>query len=206
MRSTSTLALALAFAGLTLSQQQYSIDPNSVPLATRQSWCDSQTTQCPLLCLQMPGNSASMSSNTCDPKTLTYSCTCASGASPNATEYSQTLPFYICQEWGNQCVKGCGQNNVCSNDCRANHPCGAQSPTRLNSSTLTSTRGPTGSGTANSAGATTTGPALTGFGGAAATTTAAGGKGAATAAMNLGQSYGLAIVFAGFFAGFAMIL
>jgi hypothetical protein len=66
--------------------------------------------------------------------------------------------------------------------------------------------GPTGSGSANSASVTGT-AAYTGFGGAAATTTAASGKkGAATTAMNLGQSYGLAVVFAGLFAGFAMIL
>lgn len=66
--------------------------------------------------------------------------------------------------------------------------------------------GPTGSGSANGASATGT-AAYTGFGGAAATTTAAGGKkGAATTAMNLGQSCGLAVVFAGLFAGFAMVL
>ena len=66
--------------------------------------------------------------------------------------------------------------------------------------------GPTGSGSANGASATGS-AAYTGFGGAAATTTAAGGKkGAATTTMNLGQSYGLAVVFAGLFAGFAMAL
>ncbi|OCK92843.1 uncharacterized protein K441DRAFT_662470 [Cenococcum geophilum 1.58] len=206
MHSTFLLSFTLAFAGLTFSQEQYSIDPNSVSLSLRQTWCSSQTRQCPLLCLQMPGNSATTSSNTCDPKTLTYSCVCASGGSPNETEYSETLPFFICQEWGNQCVADCGQDNACSNDCRANHPCGAQSPTRQNSSTITSTMGPTGSGSANSASATGT-AAYTGFGGAAATTTAAGGnKGAATTAMNLGQSYSLAVVFAGLFAGFAMVL
>jgi hypothetical protein len=206
MHPTSLLSFTLAFAGLTFSQEQYTIDPNSVSLSLRQTWCSSQMVQCPLLCLQMPGNSATTTSNTCDPKTLTYSCVCASGGSPNETEYSETLPFYICQEWGNQCVTACGQDNACSNDCRANHPCGAQSPPRLNSSTITSTMGPTGSGSANSASVTGT-AAYTGFGGAAATTTAAGGKkGAATTAMNLGQSYGLAVVFAGLFAGFAMIL
>jgi hypothetical protein len=205
MRSISLFSFALVFAGLTFSQEQYSIDPSSVPLSLRQTWCDSQITQCPLLCLQMPGNSATTSSNTCDPNTLTYSCVCASGASPNATEYSQTLPFYICQEWGDQCVAACGQNNACSNDCRVNHPCGAQSPTRVNSSTITSTMGPTGSGSENSASATST-AVYTGFGGAATTTAASGKTGAATTAMSLGQSYGLAVVFAGLFAGFAMVL
>ena len=88
---------------------------------------------------------------------------------------------------------------------RANHPCGAQSPTRVNSSTITSTKGPTGSGSGNGASATGT-AAYTGFGGAAATTAAGGKSGAATTAVNLGQSYGVAVVFASLFAGFAMVL
>jgi hypothetical protein len=65
--------------------------------------------------------------------------------------------------------------------------------------------GPTGSGSANGASATGS-AAYTGFGGAAATTAAGGKKGAATTAMNLGQGYGLAVVFAGLFAGFALVL
>lgn len=57
--------------------------------------------------------------------------------------------------------------------------------------------------TATQTGATK--PPTTGFGGAAATT-GAGNGGGAPSALNLGQSYGLAIVVAGFFAGFALIL
>jgi len=78
----------------------------------------------------------------------------------------------------------------------------------VNSSTISSTMGPTGSGAANGASTTGAGTAVyTGFGGAAATTTAAGGnKGAAATAMDLSQSYGLAVIFAGLFAGFAIVL
>jgi hypothetical protein len=81
---------------------------------------------------------------------LTYGCVCDNGLSPNLSEYSLTLPFYICQEWGNQCVLNCGQNNACSSDCRQNHPCGARDPTRVNSSTTTtsSIATPTSSGAA----------------------------------------------------------
>jgi hypothetical protein len=32
--------------------------------------------------------------------------------------YSQTLPFYICQQWGTQCVAGCNGDNTCSDSCR----------------------------------------------------------------------------------------
>jgi len=206
MRSTLAFGV-LALISTTFSQEQYHIDPNSVSLSLRQFWCDNQKTQCPLICLQFPGNSASTESNTCDATDLSYSCVCANGQAPNITEYSQTVPFYICQEWGNQCVSACGQDNSCSNDCRANHPCGAQNPVRVNSSTIVSTSKPTGTGAA-ATGAQTTGAnaGYSGFGGAAATSTGSPKKGAATVAASMGQSYGLAIVFSGLFAGFALML
>jgi hypothetical protein len=56
--------------------------------------------------------------NECDPDALTYSCVCENNVSPNITQYSQTLPFFICQEWGNQCVTGCNGNNTCADSCR----------------------------------------------------------------------------------------
>jgi hypothetical protein len=57
--------------------------------------------------------------NTCDPDALTYSCICDNGVSPNVTQYSQTLPFYICQAWGTQCVANCGLGaNACADACR----------------------------------------------------------------------------------------
>ncbi|KAF2498686.1 hypothetical protein BU16DRAFT_536694 [Lophium mytilinum] len=206
MRSTLALGV-LALVSSTYSQEQYTIDPDSVSLSLRQFWCNQQTSECPLICLQYPENSASTQSNTCDPASLTFSCVCQQGETPNVTEYSQTVPFYICQEWGNQCVAGCGQDNACSNDCRANHPCGAQSPVKANSSTLSATSKPTGTGAAaTNAQTTATGAVYTGFGGAAATSTGSAKKGAAASAMQVGSSYGLAIVFSGLFAGFALVL
>jgi hypothetical protein len=57
--------------------------------------------------------------NECDPDTLTYSCVCENNITPNITQYSQTLPFYICQAWGTQCVKNCGNGaNACADACR----------------------------------------------------------------------------------------
>ncbi|KAF2187624.1 hypothetical protein K469DRAFT_704538 [Zopfia rhizophila CBS 207.26] len=198
MRSTFILSL-LAAAGLSFAQEQYTIDPESVSKSDRQTWCDNQETQCPLICLQLPGvNTMNTISNDCDPDALTFNCVCSNNVTPNVTQYSQTLPYYICTEWGNQCVKACGTDNICSNECRADHPCGAQHPSPPNSS-ISSTMPATGTATGGNK------PPVTGFGGAAATT-AAGGKGAASAMLNLGQSYGLAVVFAGVFAGFAIIL
>jgi hypothetical protein len=70
---------------------------------------------------------------------LRYGCICADGNKPNVTEYSLTLPFHMCQEWGNQCVAACGLgSNQCSSDCRQNNPCGAQDPQRVNATSSTS--------------------------------------------------------------------
>lgn len=68
--------------------------------------------------------------------------------SPNLSEYSVTLPFFICQEWGNQCVANCGSDTSCASDCRENHPCGALSPTRVNETTSSSTSTATQTGAA----------------------------------------------------------
>lgn len=43
---------------------------------------------------------------------------CSNNVSPNVSEYSQTIPYYICTEWGNNCVKNCGNVNTCQDACR----------------------------------------------------------------------------------------
>jgi len=219
MPSFKTTAVAV-IALLVSAQAQYTINPNSVPLATREKWCTSQEAACPLLCLQLPGSSSTTAANTCDPTTLTYNCVCGNGQSPNATEYSQTLPYYICQEWGQQCVANCGNNN---NDCQAactqDHPCGAQNPVRVNVTSTSSTLAATATGT-DVSGSAATGTVYNGFGsGGAETTTAAAGastssststssnaKSGAQAALTIGRSYGVMVIAAGLFAGFALLI
>jgi hypothetical protein len=57
--------------------------------------------------------------NDCDVDTLLYSCICENNIAPNVTQYSQTLPFYICRQWGIQCVANCGTGaNTCADKCR----------------------------------------------------------------------------------------
>lgn len=147
---------------------------------------------------------------------------CGDGLSPNVTQYTQTLPYFTCQEWGNQCVANCGTgNNACASACRQDHPCGAQDPIRPNSSTITSTMSSSSSRTASEAGATTDGSGGTiysGFGGASATgdsssaqessansAAADSGAGRASALMG-GQTFGILALAGAFFGGFAFIL
>jgi hypothetical protein len=204
MRTFAIVSAIAAIAGLTSAQ---SIDPASIDLATRTQWCNAQKTSCPLLCLQYPGDSASTTSNTCEPKNLAFTCVCAvNGLSPNASEFSQTIPYFICTEWGNQCVKGCGQDNTCASNCRTTYKCGAQNPT-LHNATTSSSATATATGSGSGSGSTSVNAAdYTGFGGAAATGSPSKKNDASTMALNLGQSYGLGIVVTGVLAGFALML
>lgn len=122
-------------------------------------------------------------------KSLVYSCICSNNQSPNASEYSQTIPYFECTEKNNQCVKNCDGEQQCQYDCRSKNPCGAQDPKRVNTTT---------SATTSTAQATTSLPPFTGVpdkNGVASRPSA-----------DLNHIYGLAVVMAGFFAGFATLL
>ncbi|KAF2797641.1 hypothetical protein K505DRAFT_235064 [Melanomma pulvis-pyrius CBS 109.77] len=202
MRSMLALSV-LAIAAL--SKAQYTIDPESVTQANRgnflDAWCLNQKSQCPLICLQQPGvTTQNTEENECDPDTLDYSCICDNGISPNLTMYSQTIPYYICTEWGTQCVNNCNGVQSCQADCLQKHPCGAQSPNKGNASLSTSA-------VATSVLASATSSfAVVGFGPAATGTSNGDKGGAASAMLDLGSSYSLAVVFASVFLGFAVLL
>ncbi|GAD94151.1 conserved hypothetical protein [Paecilomyces variotii No. 5] len=196
MLAGSFLLLLSSVAGLGAAQ---SIDPNSVPIDTRDQWCESQQTSCPLICLQLPGASSEPRDNSCNAKTLTYSCVCSNGMQPNSSEYSQTLPYFICTEYNNQCVNNCNGDSSCQSACRDDHPCGAQSPKRYNITTTSATSNPTAS-----ASGTGGDVVYTGFGSAS---TGSAKKGdASTFALEIGQVYGLFGLAAGFLGGFALLL
>jgi len=217
----STFAFAAVSAFIT-TIFSLSLHLNSVPQTTRDLWCTSQIAACPLICTQETDGSAATNSNTCDPETLQYSCVCDNGQAPNISEYSQTVPFYECQEFNTQCVTNCGaHNNDCAAACTQNHPCGAQNPTRVNT---TSTASGTSTATGTASGSSETGTAVyTGFGSSpsssgsasasgsgssssTATSASDSSSGAARVIVNLGQIYGLGVVAAGIFAGFAILL
>ncbi|KAI0437009.1 hypothetical protein F4803DRAFT_178134 [Xylaria telfairii] len=145
-----SLNTVLATATLLLSsvkaQEQYHIDPSTVPLSLRDNWCQQEKSTCPIICEQLPPGG--YETNDCDPLALTYGCVCENGMSPNLSEYSLTLPFFICQEWGNQCVTACNGDASCASDCREKHPCGALKPTLVNTTSSMSTPTPTGTGAA----------------------------------------------------------
>ena len=227
---------ALLVAGAKLAIPQ-SIDPSSVDPATKSKssfsslfltiqnllltldvgkWCTDQKASCPLLCLQIPGASAVPSSNTCDDTSLSYSCVCSNGQSPNISQYSQTIPYYECTQAATNCVNNCAQGDTsCQSACRNDHPCGAQNPVRVNSSTLSAAASTSASGavaTGSSEASTTTGSggsdATAAFGGSGSSSTGtsdAAGR-AQAMALGVGRTYGLALVLAAVGGGFVFIL
>lgn len=200
----SATALA-SFCSLAFSQY---IDPTTVPDATKDQWCSSQIAQCPLICLQEAGNSAGTNANDCDPTTLTFNCICSNGLSPNSSEYSQTVPYYICTQNNENCVANCGTgNNDCASSCREDHPCGAQDPTRINTSTLTSMSA-TATGEGGPASTASDGAVYTGFGNSdsSATGSASSDNASVRLVLNTGELYGLGLIATGVFFGFTTLL
>ncbi|CAK7224249.1 hypothetical protein SBRCBS47491_005484 [Sporothrix bragantina] len=203
MLSLKLTVLAVASALVSSVRADYYISPDSVSLSLRQYWCSSEISTCPIICAQTAPFTTL--TNTCDPQTLTYGCVCGNGLQPNVSEYSLTLPYFVCEEWGNQCVAACGADNSCSSDCRQNHPCGALDPKRVNtSSTASGAATATGSSTA-----TASDTIYTGLG----TGSGSSGSGSTTTTSGAGRSIeltralmGAGLTLGGLAAGFALAL
>jgi len=130
MPSFQNTALFAAAILASVAKGDYYIDPDSVSQADRDYWCQSQISSCPLICNQVAEGDPLI--NTCDADTLQYGCLCADNTRPNISEYSLTVPYFTCTEYGNQCVAACNGNTQCQSSCRVDNPCGAQNPTRIN--------------------------------------------------------------------------
>jgi hypothetical protein len=193
MPSFRTVFLSAVVALSSVVSADYVIDPSSVSLRTREYWCQGQTSTCPILCQQVkPGTTLV---NTCDPEALTYGCLCGNNLQPNMSEYTLTLPYYVCTAWVQQCQSDCGDhNNKCISSCVQDHPCGATNPIRTNASSSTAANA--------AASATATGDDNQIFDGPS------GGSSdddSAAAVLDIGRRFGLGVVIAGLAVGFGML-
>ncbi|KAF9770929.1 hypothetical protein IL306_011449 [Fusarium sp. DS 682] len=200
MPSLRTIVLAVAASAVTVVNADYVIDPESVPLSQRRDKGDTKVNDCdPVSFLTL--SFVRQLLTFCFQKTLTYGCICGDGKQPNVSEYSLTLPFYVCQEWGNQCVEDCKGSASCASDCRQNHPCGASNPKKYNTtSTATDTAAvkATASATDDSNVVFTDTPGGDGSDSSSTKTNSA-------AVIEAGRTWGLTIVLSTIFAGFAML-
>lgn len=184
-----------------------------------EAWCASEKNTCPLICQQTGDGTTKV--NDCDPvcppirqpdsayrlthhlqKSLTYGCICGNGKQPNVSEYSLSLPYFVCTEWGNQCVTECNGNNNCASSCRQDHPCGAQDPKKYNITTTAA------SATGAEATASTTDAAdtvYTSVDGNSDSSSSSSDKSGSATALEAGRKWGLAVVMGGMFVGFALL-
>lgn len=201
---------ALAAASLaTVAQAQYNIDASEVDQAIKDNWCMNQEKTCPKICEQTkPGTTIV---NECDSETLQYGCLCGDNKKPNMSEYSLTIPFFVCREWVTNCVSDCGTDNACSSSCTQDNPCGAQDPERVTTTDSTATGKPTASVTESKTDDGTT--IYTGTPGSedddedSGSGSGSGGNNdsAATTLLDVGRVYGTAFVLGSMFVGFAML-
>jgi len=153
----------------------------------------------PRTLLRFPRRFSLSPTNTVIPQeNLYYVCVCSDGSRPNLTQYSETIPYYLCTLDQADCIKGCADDNSCSDQCRKTYVCGATSPKKINSTatgtrtSASSTPGASGTGVSDGDGFATTG-------------TADADNAAGNLLLKLGSSYGVGLVAAGIAFGAAFV-
>merc|ERR1712230_188855 len=126
-----------------------SFNPAGISSTDAFNWCHAQLNTCPYIC----GGSASQ--NSCDDTTFTYSCVCANGTVPDCTAFTQTLPYFICQETYIQCINNNPNDAQAQSVCADNEQCGTRNATAeaLAASSAASSASKTQSGSATGASA-----------------------------------------------------
>ncbi|KAL1921452.1 uncharacterized protein VTP21DRAFT_11168 [Calcarisporiella thermophila] len=119
----------------------YAFDINTVDNSTRAlfpTWCTHQKASCENICYE---NGLTTQANNCDDKTLAYHCICSNGLAPNSSQYTQTIPYFICTTDREDCIRGCKiADATCVAQCHARANCTATEPKKYNR-TSTSTIG-----------------------------------------------------------------
>ncbi|KXS98511.1 hypothetical protein AC578_5524 [Pseudocercospora eumusae] len=198
MFSSALLIAATALSAL-VSAQNYStsgpltINPSQIDNSLRQTWCRSQTYNCPILC----GGTAK--ANTCDANQLTYTCTCSNGNTPNISDYQSTLPFYVCEQWKANCVDSNPNDLDAITGCQS-VTCGNKTVEAATASTTSASQSATA--TASSSATSKTATATHSSSGAASSPT----ESSAAVAMHMAQSYGTGIFVTGLLAVFGLAL
>jgi hypothetical protein len=131
--SLVTVTLASLMSVASAQSVYYPFNPEDLNIETKSIWCTNQISSCTLLCLDQ--QSGDGFTNDCNSETLEWQCICSDNTAPNATQYSQTIPYFICSYQVQNCVDNCGIGAPdCAQKCKTDKVCGATNPTRLTSS------------------------------------------------------------------------
>ncbi|KAI0147880.1 hypothetical protein F4776DRAFT_286667 [Hypoxylon sp. NC0597] len=99
----TTSAAVVALSALTLvsaqanSNSTFKIDPSTVDISDRVTWCQGQQDSCNTLC-------GTATDNSCSTDTLDFQCTCQGGNSPNMNLYQDTVPWFVCERLQQNCI------------------------------------------------------------------------------------------------------
>ncbi|GAM85210.1 hypothetical protein ANO11243_032140 [Dothideomycetidae sp. 11243] len=195
---SSVLLAVTAMTGLVASQ--VTIDPNSVPLSERSNWCLAETNTCPEIC----GNDGT-TANTCDPSTLDYTCTCRSGNTPNISEYTQTIPFYVCQTYIAQCIAANTNSAQAQDKCKATQ-CGNLTANSESAATTSSASSSSATPTASSASSASGSATASSTSGTASSASPTAAKSSAAMALAVGRAYGTPALVVGLLAAFGLAM
>jgi len=103
-----------------------------------------------------------------------YNCVCPNGTVPDSTAFTQTLPYFICQENYVQCINNNPNAAQAQQTCKDNEQCGTRNAT---AEALAQT------GSASSSSASQTGSSASSATGSAASASATGASAASAATM-----------------------
>lgn len=149
----------------------------------------------------------------CQQNGLTYSCVCSDGSTPNISDYAQTLPSLVCQQWVINCVASHPNDLNGQAGCHS-VTCGMKNASATNNA-AGGASGSSASGSASaasgSASQTATGSSAAASGSASATASSSGSASSSSssgsaAVMNVAMNYGTGILAGGMLAVFGLAL
>ncbi|RKU49354.1 hypothetical protein DL546_000094 [Coniochaeta pulveracea] len=191
MLRLSLVAVALASFSLANAQtQNFTVDPNAVDSGKKSTWCTAELNTCNTLC----GND-NIGDNICDVTSLTYTCACADGTSPDLAQYKNTMPWFFCQYNFDSCIQANVGNANGQKNCTTSiqDKCGNETASKI-VATTSATVAPSASNTGSAA-------SSSGASSASATVASSSSSTAAAAPTNLAYiGNGAAVVAAGLFA------
>jgi len=128
---------------------------------------------------------------------LTYNCVCSGpgAVTPNVTLYSQTIPFYTCQQYRTNCVAST-DSAVAQHACNA-IPCGSLDPVAALANYSSSQAAAAASTTSSRASASSSAASTTGAAGSATGAAGSATSGAASAVASATSKAGAAAATAG---------
>ncbi|PYI10542.1 hypothetical protein BO78DRAFT_414624 [Aspergillus sclerotiicarbonarius CBS 121057] len=190
----------MSLAAVATASSNYTLPSNfnlsAISYADRSSWCTAERNSCPEIC----GGVAI--SNSCDPSTLDFSCTCSNGSSADVAEYTQTIPFFVCEATYAQCIEASSTLDE-QEECQStrDQDCGTLNASAVSTESSTTTTA-TSLTTATSTASSSSDKSTT----ATSTTSSTSSSSTSNAAVRLAQEHATGLLATVLFVGLGLVL